>query len=136
MANFPRVVICTVFAAWLTLVAVAPQASESNPHDGIAPVEDLLGGLKARLKANPEDVGGWVLLAKSYRFLGDEKASDAAFEKATALGYVVKKEDQIAAQPRPAYVPIPRQRPLSPTMKAILAPDPMLLEMQRMAAGN
>ena len=51
-----------------------------------APVSSLVDGLVARLHENPDDAGGWLLLAKSYRFL--ERPADAgpAYRRAAALG--------------------------------------------------
>jgi predicted Zn-dependent protease len=58
----------------------------SKPTSAPPPVESLVDGLSARLHENPDDAGGWLLLAKSYRFL--ERRSDArlAYERAAALG--------------------------------------------------
>ena len=39
-------------------------------------IEDMLDKLKARLKANPDDLKGWVMLARSYKVLG--RMADAA----------------------------------------------------------
>jgi hypothetical protein len=54
---------------------------------GVAPVDELLVGLKQRLESQPNDVDGWVLLSKSYYHLDRWKEADEAFEKAKALGY-------------------------------------------------
>jgi len=52
----------------------------------VAPIESLVGGLEARLAENPDDVNGWVLLAQSYAFLGDESQVEHAVQRAVALG--------------------------------------------------
>lgn len=54
-----------------------------------APVGELLAGLEARLRQNPEDGGGWLLLAKSYHHLSRDMEAKAAYRKAVSLG----KED-------------------------------------------
>ena len=60
--------------------------SASTRQTTAAPVSSLVDGLVARLQENPEDAGGWLLLAKSYRFL--ERPADAgpAYRRAAALG--------------------------------------------------
>ncbi len=53
----------------------------------VEPVDVLIGGLLSRLKAEPGDVEGWVLLAKSYHYLQQWQAAEEAFGRAKALGY-------------------------------------------------
>ena len=50
-------------------------------------VDVLLDGLRSRLEAEPDDVEGWVLLAKSYQYLGRAEESQQAFAMARKLGY-------------------------------------------------
>lgn len=50
-------------------------------------VDVLLDGLLSRLQAEPDDVEGWVLLAKSYQYLGRSSESKEAFVTAQKLGY-------------------------------------------------
>ena len=66
----------------------------SKPASAPPPVSSLVDGLSARLHENPDDADGWLLLAKSYRFL--ERRSDArlAYERAAALG---KTDPELAA---------------------------------------
>ncbi len=64
----------------------APQSTNVN----VGSIDELVVGLRNRLEANPSDVKGWVLLAKSYQHLGQPLAAEKAAEKARALGY--KKE--------------------------------------------
>jgi predicted Zn-dependent protease len=52
----------------------------------VAPVDSLVGGLEQRLAQQPDDAGGWALLAQSYAFMGDVAAADGALKKAIALG--------------------------------------------------
>ena len=69
----------------------APTASATtgnqDSNTGVAPVDELLLGLKQRLQSQPNDVDGWVLLSKSYYHLNRGQEADAAFQKAKALGY-------------------------------------------------
>lgn len=48
-------------------------------------MDELLGKLVARLKANPEDSKGWVMLARSYKALGRYAESAEAYSHAGAL---------------------------------------------------
>jgi hypothetical protein len=66
----------------------------SKPTSAPPPVGSLVDGLSARLHENPDDAGGWLLLAKSYRFL--ERPGDArlAYQRAAALG---KTDPELAA---------------------------------------
>ena len=77
--------------------------AEANPsHDGsefvqasvpkrkgdssLGTVASLVDGLKARLEDNPEDAGGWLLLARSYQHVGQHTDALAAYTRAQALG--------------------------------------------------
>ena len=67
--------------------APAVPSGKQDATEGIAPVDELLVGLKQRLETQPDDVDGWVLLSKSYYHLDQWKEAEEAFEKAKALGY-------------------------------------------------
>ncbi len=67
--------------------AAAPASSNLDSTASLAPVDELLVGLKQRLEKQPDDVDGWVLLSKSYYHLNRRKEADTAFAKAKALGY-------------------------------------------------
>ncbi len=64
-----------------TTITAHPQASKVDSVDVMAE------RLRARLESAPNDMNGWVLLARSYHYL--ERWDDAkyAFAKARALGY-------------------------------------------------
>ncbi len=53
----------------------------------VGSVDSLIDGLRQRLEAEPNDVKGWVLLAKSYEFLQQPVEAQKALAKAKALGY-------------------------------------------------
>ena len=53
---------------------------------GLASVESMVGGLEDRLRVNPDDGKGWLLLAKSYRHMGRMDDARVAYKKAEALG--------------------------------------------------
>jgi len=46
----------------------------------------MVVGLEDRLAKEPDDGKGWLLLAKSYDFLGRKEDARAAYKKADALG--------------------------------------------------
>lgn len=87
-----------IVSAGLTLALkphAAPHATASAMSAGAAPaaadgkvpsVANMVVGLEERLADQPDDGKGWLLLAKSYQFLG--RAADArdAYAKADALG--------------------------------------------------
>jgi hypothetical protein len=49
-------------------------------------VSDLLDGLEQRLQSEPDDAGGWLLLAKSHKHLGNRENAASAYARAVALG--------------------------------------------------
>ncbi len=53
----------------------------------VGSVESMIDGLRKRLENEPNDVKGWVLLAKSYQFLQQPNEAQKALEKAKTLGY-------------------------------------------------
>jgi Tetratricopeptide repeat len=52
----------------------------------VGTVASLVTGLEERLKANPGDGKGWLLLAKSYEHLGRPQDAREAYRKAVGLG--------------------------------------------------
>jgi len=67
--------------------AVTPDSGNQGSTASLAPVEELLVGLRQRLEKQPNDVDGWILLSKSYCHLNRWKEAREVFEKAKALGY-------------------------------------------------
>lgn len=62
-------------------------AQEKTPDKkSVGSVNSLLAGLEARLEREPDDAGSWLLLAKSYRHLGQPGKAREAYAKAKALG--------------------------------------------------
>ena len=53
--------------------------------DRKALISDMVKGLAARLKENPNDKGGWEMLARSYTVLGEHEKAKLATEKANSL---------------------------------------------------
>lgn len=63
---------------------VPPRDNAKHPGDNLS-LEERVAGLKAKLAANPKDVNGWVLLARSYGIQRQFADSAAALEKALEL---------------------------------------------------
>jgi cytochrome c-type biogenesis protein CcmH len=68
-----------------------PRALAPQPEDGEGPhgmsaqqFETMVGRLAARLKDNPEDAEGWMMLGRSYAMLGRFGDSSEAYAKAVA----------------------------------------------------
>ncbi len=59
---------------------------QTSSKKSVASVNSLLAGLEARLEREPDDAGSWLLLAKSYRHLGQPDKARDAYAKAKALG--------------------------------------------------
>jgi cytochrome c-type biogenesis protein CcmH len=65
------------------LPGVEPQSARTpaSPQD----IEMLIGRVKERLAAQPDDAEGWTVLARTYYALGRADEAVAAFERATTL---------------------------------------------------
>jgi len=63
---------------------VPPREDAKHPGDNLS-LEERIEGLKARLAAQPDDLNGWVLLARSYGAQRNFKDGAAALEKALSL---------------------------------------------------
>jgi hypothetical protein len=63
---------------------VPPAASPTGVQ--AASVDSLVGGLEARLAAQPNDAAGWALLAQSYAYTANEEAVERAIRRAAELG--------------------------------------------------
>jgi len=66
--------------------ALLPQAAEGGTQHGLSAqqFEALVSRLAARLKENPEDPEGWMMLARSYAVLGRFGEASEAYAKAAA----------------------------------------------------
>ncbi len=70
-------------------VAETPQshpemAAENHPDTG-AQVEAMVAQLAARMEQNPDDMEGWLMLARSYRYLGRHAEAVMSFERALPM---------------------------------------------------
>jgi hypothetical protein len=61
-------------------------ASNVRSAKSTASVASLVGGLKERLDREPDDSGGWLLLARSYQHLGHHDEASLAYERSRSLG--------------------------------------------------
>jgi len=68
------------------LVAPAHTAPTAAGNTTVPSVESLIGGLEARLAAQPNDANGWALLAQSYAYTADDAALERAVKRAVELG--------------------------------------------------
>lgn len=123
---------CTFFCS-LVLSATQVLAAD-NVTGGVPAVADLLSGLKARLEQNPNDRDGWVLLGKSYHYLGNYEESKAAYQRAKALGYEMPVVNMPDKGGKPAFQGLPGNTRPNRQLLNQLNSDPMLKEMRRTLA--
>lgn len=94
IATVAAVSVLYLFSGDTTSAGSEPQHEESYPTSSpatetgtsIASVNQLLGSLEQRLRDDPNDAKGWLLLARSYDHLGRSAEAIDAYEKARALG--------------------------------------------------
>ncbi|WP_341677474.1 c-type cytochrome biogenesis protein CcmI [Niveibacterium sp. SC-1] len=117
--------------AALTTSTQAPAASAN--HD----LEGMVGGLAAKLAANPDNPGGWAMLGRSYTVLGRYPEAAAAYEK---IGPTLEQNAEWLAEYADALamnLGSPAGRPEQLAQKALkLDPDNLLaLMLSAYAAG-
>ena len=61
-------------------------ARNSSTGNSLGSVASLVDGLTERLQREPDDAGGWLLLARSYEHLGRHRDASVAYARARALG--------------------------------------------------
>lgn len=74
--------------------ALDPAAREQRPQVTAAQIEGMVKTLSEKLKANPDNPEGWVMLARSYKVLG--RYDDAAGAFAEAVKRVGENADLLA----------------------------------------
>ena len=62
------------------------RSAERAASTSVGSVSSLTAGLEARLEAQPDDGEGWLLLAKSYFYLGRLEEARQAYARAVELG--------------------------------------------------
>ena len=53
--------------------------------DDLPPIEEMVAGLEQRLAAQPDDIGGWQMLGRTYMQLGDYAKAVESFQKVIEL---------------------------------------------------
>ncbi len=53
--------------------------------DDLPPIEEMVAGLEQRLEQQPDDIGGWQMLGRTYMQLGNYAAAINAFQKVVEL---------------------------------------------------
>jgi tetratricopeptide (TPR) repeat protein len=82
-------------AATLATSAHADQpGTAAQRNKTVGSVASMVDGLAARLEANPQDGGSWLLLARSYNHLGRTSDAVDAYQQAVALG---EYDEELAA---------------------------------------
>ena len=66
-------------------LAPAPAPAPASDADQAQMIRGMVDGLAARLAANPRDLDGWLMLARSYRVLGETDKAQAALQSASAV---------------------------------------------------
>ncbi len=91
------------------VTAEAEQTQIAADHKAMA--EKLVGELKAKLAAKPDDVANWLALGASYALLGEQAKAEEAYRHAAALKpddpevLLAEARAQIADRPQGAPVP-------------------------------
>lgn len=89
---------------------------------GPASIEEVTARLAARLEREPNDAGGWVLLAQSYEYLGRKNEANQARARAEALG--AKPGAALSPAAMSAHAKAGVQVDANPAMAAALAAMP------------
>lgn len=91
--------------------ATAKQATPiGNNQNSAGPLDQMAVKLAQRLEQQPDDADGWVLLGKTYQFMGNEQAAEQSYQRAAQLGYDQSKLDQIRSDMQAAPQPTKPQR--------------------------
>lgn len=106
-------------------------ASNGKSSTSVGSVASMVDGLRERLEREPDDANGWILLARSYEYMGRNPEAVSAYDHARALGKSDPKleETLVAAslsEPEPAMPSGPTVRGrivLSPEAAALVEPD-------------
>lgn len=90
---------------------------QSNSEHNLVEMEQLVGKLARRLEETPEDIEGWILLARSYAALGHTSEAQAAFARVTELERKAQKPENASAEQISGIVS------LSPHLKKQISPS-------------
>lgn len=84
--------------------SLSTSVRRSTQQSNVDSVASLIDGLAERLANNPQDAGGWLLLAKSHKHLGNRDQAATAYARAIALGRQDPGLDTYVGSDRPAEV--------------------------------
>lgn len=118
--------------------------SAIHTEKAVGSVASMVEGLRIRLENEPGDAGSWLLLAKSYRHLGQTENANAAYERARSLGQsdaefeqsissVKSTEEASAANIGPA---LRGQVTLSPDAEALVEPGDVVFIFAKESADH
>ncbi len=122
----------------------APRAAPVAPASTGSPsVGSLLNGLEKRLKRNPADPGGWLLLAKSYHHLGRPDKAVDAYRQAVMLGAQDKllagqldwRAGVVAAQPTDSLPSVVGTVRLDPALAHLIEPKDTVFVLAKAVDG-
>ena len=128
------------FAILIYVTIGSPDVESAATHStvdrsesaGVGSVSSLTVGLEARLREQPDDGDGWLLLAKSYAYLNRMDEARHAYARAAALG---KTDDavaqQVAADDVVTGFGIAGSVSLSSAAQALVRPDDMVFIFAR-----
>jgi cytochrome c-type biogenesis protein CcmH len=89
------------------------RAEQMTPEQRRQMIRGMVDGLAAKLKANPEDLDGWMRLARAYTVLDERDKAADAYEQAARLkpddtGIALAEADALIADHSP-QVPLPER---------------------------
>lgn len=74
---------------------MAAEAADNTNQIQAGPLDQMAQKLRDRLKNEPDDMEGWVLLGRTYQYMKDQAAADQAYAKATALGLTPARLEEV-----------------------------------------
>lgn len=106
-------------------------ASNGKSSTSVGSVASMVDGLRERLDREADDANGWILLARSYEFMGRNPEAVSAYNRAKELGKTDPKlEETLVAAGLTDYTPAMSSGPavrgriaLSPEAAALVEPD-------------
>lgn len=118
--------------------ALDPANRQPAPKVTADQIEGMVAKLAARLKENPDDPKGWLMLARSYKMLGRYPESAEAFDKAMPLvekdGALLGEYAEILAITRDGFTGKPTEL-INKALK-LTPDDPQILLLAGAAAGE
>ena len=101
----------------------AAAAEALSPDERTEMIRGMVAGLAARLEESPDDLDGWLRLARSYEILGERERAEEAVGRAAALN-----PGDVALQARYASALLDGLGPTDPLPEAAVATYRRVLE--------